>query len=417
MPFSFNLKYFLFALGILGTESFFSICSLIGFGYDGESNSSLFAIYSLILYLIILLLSIKDLRNTKSIKKRHPILLVPFILTLFFCIDFISVPKSGLEWTLKSYQLFLILCAPMIYLGVNLSKEDSFKKVVPFMDVFMLIISLGIIITLPRLMTLGMMTTNGEKSDYNSISYYSAFCFGYFYYFLMSNNKERFLFFQRRLFKYFTVFLLICLAICVAVSGGRGGMVLMLLYFIVVPLLLKKNYIRIFIIYLFVGIVAFFIIDYLMSGNSEFATYLDYGLNRAFEYLSSDGVDMSKTSNRDEAYSFALNLIQESPLLGYGFFRTIGEFGYPHNFFLEILLDGGVVLLLFTMGILILLFKKIILMIKLKCNMIIIILSLYTFISLLFGGSYLMRGLFWFCVSYLLSSNVKQIKANKRVAS
>lgn len=234
----------------------------------------------------------------------------------------------------------------------------------------------------------------------------------------MSNNKERFIFFQRRLFRYFTVFLLICLAICVAVSGGRGGMVLMLLYFIVVPLLLKKNFIRIFIIYLFVGIVAFLIINYLMSGNSELATYLDYGLNRAFEYLSSDGVDMSKTSNRDDAYSFALNLIQESPLFGYGFFRTIGEFGYPHNFFLEILLDGGVVLLLITMGILIAIFKKIILMIKLKCNMIIIILSLYTFISLLFGGSYLLRGLFWFCVSYLLSSNVKQIKnkVNKSVA-
>ena len=44
-------------------------------------------------------------------------------------------------------------------------------------------------------------------------------------------------------------------------------------------------------------------------------------------------------------YELALKNIQLNPWTGYGIFHTIGKFGYPHNIFLEMLEQGGVLYL------------------------------------------------------------------------
>ena len=126
-------------------------------------------------------------------------------------------------------------------------------------------------------------------------------------------------------------------------------------------------------------------------------------MDRAFSYISSSGIDMAQTSNRDIVFELAQKNIEANRYTGYGIFHTIGAFGYPHNIFLEILEGGGIFYFAFWIIILIISIKRAYFIIKIERNLLFLVpLFIYPFVNLLFSGSYLMTGMFWFVLVFVL---------------
>ena len=126
-------------------------------------------------------------------------------------------------------------------------------------------------------------------------------------------------------------------------------------------------------------------------------------MDRAFSYISSSGIDMAQTSNRDIVFELAQKNIEANRYTGYGIFHTIGAFGYPQNIFLEILEGGGIFYFAFWIIILIISIKRAYFIIKIERNLLFLVpLFIYPFVNLLFSGSYLMTGMFWFVLVFVL---------------
>lgn len=126
-------------------------------------------------------------------------------------------------------------------------------------------------------------------------------------------------------------------------------------------------------------------------------------MDRAFSYISSSGIDMAQTSNRDIVFELAQKNIEANLYTGYGIFHTIGAFGYPHNIFLEILEGGGIFYFAFWIIILIISIKRAYFIIKIERNLLFLVpLFIYPSVNLLFSGSYLMTGMFWFVLVFVL---------------
>ena len=119
---------------------------------------------------------------------------------------------------------------------------------------------------------------------------------------------------------------------------------------------------------------------------------------------------MSKTSNRDILYEESIKLIKKKPLIGYGFLDYLNQtgFGYPHNFFLEVLLQGGLLFLIIWSIFLIYFFHRLTILIKNNKNYIVILpFVVYCFIQLLFSSTYLLEPFFWFSIIFVFTASSK----------
>ena len=136
---------------------------------------------------------------------------------------------------------------------------------------------------------------------------------------------------------------------------------------------------------------------------------LEFDMSKV-DYIDSSGINMDGTSNRGMFYEKALNIFSENILFGHGIFRyTIraGEF-YAHNIFLDILVQGGIILMILFLFLLLCFFNKLrkILKYDSKSNLILIFV-IYSFTQLLFTGIYLQDTFFWFSLAYVFSYSFK----------
>ena len=200
----------------------------------------------------------------------------------------------------------------------------------------------------------------------------------------------------------------------VLLSGGRGGMVLLIVnvLFFVLFYSKKKGKLAKGILYLVAGFVILSsILAVVIANNDELSKLYEYGSERAFSYVSdSGGIDMQGTGGRDWVFSDAINNIKENPF-GFGLFRSYGLFVYPHNFFLEILLDGGLLYFTFVMGFIIYLYNKLKKILRQSTDFYCFLPVLtYPLIILLFSSTYKHHCMFWFCISFISS----YVLSNKR---
>ena len=86
--------------------------------------------------------------------------------------------------------------------------------------------------------------------------------------------------------------------------------------------------------------------------------------------------------------------------MGRGLFRSIQEI-YPHNFFLEVTEQGGVLYLLFWIVMLVFLARKIDAMIVHEHLYILFPLAIYPAVFLMFSGTYTITSMFWFVICYV----------------
>ena len=187
-------------------------------------------------------------------------------------------------------------------------------------------------------------------------------------------------------------------------SGGRGGVVFLFALAGLISLIFvkKRNIFKVLFFVLPLGLLGVVIIFDLVQ-NSVLENTFNRGMDRAFSYISSSGIDMAQTSNRDIVFELAQKNIEANLYTGYGIFHTIGAFGYPHNIFLEILEGGGIFYFAFWIIILIISIKRAYFIIKIERNLLFLVpLFIYPSVNLLFSGSYLMTGMFWFVLVFVL---------------
>lgn len=414
-----KIKLFVYSLDLLSQEYFFCFCSLFGIRYEGVGSSSIYVIYSVVLFALTMLFVVSDLMKNRRFIKKRGFIVLPFVMSFIFGIEYMITPDTGIEWTWKSYMFFMLFCMPAMYIGTAISIKRAINTLYPFLDTVILIMTFGLLRSIPTLLSTGVASlTGGESANYNTIAYCSAVCFGFVYYGLLSNPEERFAIFRSNLFRIVSVILLPALAYCAFSSGGRGGSLLLIVLFVYLTWACvgKGNFMKMALIGIPLLIALVVGSSYVLRSNALLSAAFDNGTERAFQYITGSGsIDMTQTSNRDIIYENALNAVKEDPIAIRGLFRTIGMRGYPHNFFIEILLDGGIFYFIFWVVYLFRTILKGYKMIKREKDLFFMsIIGVYIFINTFFGGTYLMTGLFWFLLAmvsnYQLSGRYSSYK-------
>lgn len=121
-----------------------------------------------------------------------------------------------------------------------------------------------------------------------------------------------------------------------------------------------------------------------------------------------------RSNGRSEIYTFAVQAINNSPIIGNGIYFDRGFAAYAHNVFLELFVDFGIIIgLLTSLSLIICSYRMLVVSKKNSdnCFTIALILIFCVIGELLFSGSYLREPMFWFLIGLFCNSlNVMSYK-------
>ncbi|MDO9511675.1 MAG: O-antigen ligase family protein [Bacteroidales bacterium] len=403
------MRNFIFITLLFFPEVFFSLAAIFGRDYSGAEHSDIY-IYSTV---ATVLLSLFFVFGESTYKKVAPISRANI---LFYSIPFLAIVFYLIESPLNAngkqfFRLFFAFSASSIYVGTYMAANNYLIKIAKWIDVVFIVIMVGLISSLPRMVNLNEIVVGGLI--YQQISYNAAFAFSLgLYSLLFGNSYQRYKLFKSRFYKIMTSVSLFFIVLIIIISAGRGGSVLLITSTIVILLYRFKNIIgfkkNIRIITSLV--ILFYIFQFILP--QEFIPLTKIGTERLISYFSFGGIDMNDTSGRNIVYSVAWKMFIEQPIFGYGIFKYVSTFNlyiddvipYPHNIILEFLLQGGIFYLIFWLLILWKYFLKFKIILKHNStNGLLIPISLLPITLLLFSGTYLTTGLFWFSLSYVFN--------------
>ena len=237
--------------------------------------------------------------------------------------------------------------------------------------------------------------------DYQIISYYMADCFLLNAYYLIFFKDKPKNIFQKAL-NIAVVITMFVNAFQAYYAGGRGGAILQTFALIYIIWYLRKNkYISV--IHL-AFITVFFVVGFMYIANRmDLMGSEGYGRLTDFSSLNNDG--------RVELYNSAFYYWKSSPIFGYGIgsiWYTVGY--YSHNFFTDVLAEGGMIGFLLMM---ILLYKALVrlyIFSKLDKNFVLVMFYSFTgLIMLLFSAYWFDNEQFWFLMGAAWSIDYKRI--------
>jgi O-antigen ligase len=372
---------------------FFSISSIFSYEYPGFPDSKLYVFVLLTLFLLFFILHIFVAKiNALLFHYLFPffILFIGLLSTVFYNLD--------LGNFFVQYILFVL---PAIFFSIYIGKYVPIYIFSNYFLFFCLINSLAYALVISKMVSL----SPNELISFFGGGHYQGFAYGVSLTYLLMLIFFLFYSFSSS-FWFKSSFILVFIShwIEVLLSGARGAFLVILVGTFVL-LFIKFKFLKIFKIII---VSAFFcsLIIYIFSFlNFEFFDRFLLGFERVFSYLSIEGIDMSKTSNREDFYDLAIRLIKEKPFTGYGIFRYQKFMGaYPHNFFLEVLLQGGICLLFLWMLVLTFFFVRLKRLINSNSlHYFILAPVIYSSIQLMFSGSYLLEPLFWFSICYVFN--------------
>lgn len=380
---------------------FFSVNSLLGRIYGGSASS-----HDYMLYLVGLLLMNIMMRGWIYGKKRtiRPVeicvLLIPMlyvVLILFTCVSQGTVAEA-----IPSEILYLIMWQYMAILSVlNLQYYCSMDSIIYAVDWFVMLVFLSG--CRAAISSMGQASNSMDTfggATYQAASYFMAFAFGINTLLLLIKRKVCYLqkmhIYVSNIVRMAISGILVCL---VLFSGGRAGIVVVFVYLLVLTWWCWINKRFSMNIWCFGAILCLalllFVLTVLMD-NPIFS--LRFG--RVFEYITSSGIDMSKTSGRDKIYAFYWECIKQKPVLGYGIlsFEYMNEYA-PHNIILQILVEGGFIYLILCIGVVGWIYRKWMYN-KSLSKYFMIIMAIYPMVKTMFSANYLNDEVFWFAVMW-----------------
>lgn len=395
------------AMSIFKVELFFSIAAFVGYIYLGSDSSPIYIV--LMIGIGVLNIGIGILTLLKS-KRRLIEIIFLFGVPLIILSEFImSRAKSTLAIALQQEQfnVFLAFSFPALFCGWFIAKNkiDLYFSAL----LVMLLISAGSIVSILIPFISGEYFIVMGGASYQTASYYTALALGLNIY-LMSFKANHTDITKKSniLIQISQISLLVFQSIMVIIPGGRGAFILMVIYlcFFIINSLTKRNIIRVLYAVFFITIL-FVILGKVFQrllGNTLFLK----GFNRAIAFIGPGGtLNWEGSSGRLPIYQESINLFLKSPVIGYGLYGYLSKVSfrsYPHNLFLEILLQGGLVYLSGWVVFFWYLLKKMyFLILHDKRNRLLLYIGLYPTVKLMFSGSYLTEGLFWFIISFLIS--------------
>lgn len=401
-----KIKILVYSNILLSQTLFFSVFAILGLTYQGSGESNIYTLY--LVGSAFLAYSIFFIELIKRVTFK-PVLVIIFTFPIIFLLFNFLAPEHG--FVKSQTNLFFVLVLPAALVGYIVARTDKLRLINKGFVIAGAIVFIGVLRVLPRLFSssvIDLMDVFGG-GQYQAFSYFCAFSFLTFLrYFLYQHDLK--------LWKYLIyIFVLLVLCAGVILSGGRGGLIVVLTG-LMVFIIRKKGFFK-FAKYFILSVLGVFLLLYFASKSIFFfSERITESFDRLFSFISSDGINMEGTSNRDDFYSIAISKISESLIFGYGIFGLVDSLGeyYPHNIFLEVLLQGGIVYLVVFLIVIINFFYKLSRLIRLKKDEdIILIPTIYSVVLLLFSSSYLQEPFFWFSLSYVFSypfNNLRNIK-------
>jgi len=402
-----KLKIIVYSNILLSQTLFFSLYAILGLTYQGRGESSAYTLYLVVSSFLAYFLFFQELIKRSTFK---PVLIAIFLAPIILLLFVILAPQH--DFVRTQTNLFFVLVMPAALVGYIVARSNKLDLINKAFVFGAYVVFFAVLRVLPRLISLPvieLMDVFGG-GQYQAFSYFCAFSFLTFLRHFLNKNDLKL--WQSCGY----LFMLLVLFSGVILSGGRGGLVVV--FAGLVTFIIRKKGLLKFLKYLIFGLIVAYILIYLaIELNFSFSDRLSESFDRLFSFISSDGINMEGTSNRDDFYGIAIKNINESLIFGYGIFGLVGSLGeyYPHNIFLEILLQGGIVYLIVFLIIMCCFFYKLAILIKLKrADDIILIPTIYSVVLLLFSSSYLQEPFFWFSLSYVFSYPFNNIN-NKKI--
>lgn len=401
---------------ILMQQIFFVITAIFGYAYLGSENSNSYTLFCAFMFILSFILYFKNSIFERKIRLNE-------ILILFMAVIILSL--SGLEYILSqtvnsryimTVLYFLCFSISSILAGLYCVEKNIMPKLVKYFDVYNIVAFIVLSSIVMNNFTKNAYFQSSGAFNYQSISYILGFTGGInFYLVFYGENYPRFKFTQSKVFFMLQILLFIGQFIACLLSGGRGGFILFVIYIVFTLLtIVRKNQIKKvpkLILIILLIIFSFFVLSNIFIGNSLFENSID----RIVSFISpAGGINWEATSQRNIVYLEAIAMIFKRPLIGYGFWGYLNtafgiKWGYPHNFFLEALLQGGIIYFLFSLILLIICIYKIKKIIAFNTNYeFLSILAIYPVINLMMSGTYVTNSLFWFVLTILLSKDNKK---------
>ncbi len=396
---------------------YFSLLSILGMSHSGEEETPFY--WVLVIFSSIMAYCFIALRI--FINGHIRLSLLPlYVLPVAIVIIYLWTGNfAGLAF--QSFALFLVFVAPAFYVGIVLGSQGSIEEYSQSLFGLGFLVSVGVMATIPVLVNtdLNVLFEVFAGGHYQSLSYFAALAFVIIlvHLFALSGNKSG-------LMMLMLVLLMIGDLVVIFISGGRGGLVVVTFGILAVTVL--KLPVRKFLtVLLIIFLLVYFMVIVLQNVDFASKDRVMESSMRLISYIGDGGIDLSKSSNRDIYYGQAIQYISQRPIFGYGLFGVIdhspdpffGEPGlyYPHNLFLEVLLHGGVIYLFVFLTILFWFGYKFCKMIAYDESQILLLpFFAYSFVQLMFSGTYLQESLFWFVFAYVMAYPSREFRMKNR---
>lgn len=409
------MKNLIYLIVLFAAPFFFSITAILGLGYYGEAGDNTYRFYCIACFLIGIFTFLSN-----YIHQNHPPrnFISILIITIFVVVGALSDYTSD-----KSWLCLVAFCLPSTFIGIYYANRRSVIEMEKWLDVVALIITIALPIMVYRL---NVIRFEGGGSYSQSLSYYAALCFLINLFILKyGHTNRRFSFFRTYFYKLFVYFMFTVYVLVILVSGGRGGFVTLFLGIFVFLLTFRGSRLRMFGLILSTAMVGIIVsVSFLICAEENILTTFEENSERVFSYLSSSGIDMNETSGRNSVFEKSIRLFNNSPIIGYGLFsykeildKNI-NLPYPHNLFLEWLLQGGLLLCTIGLFILYMFITRLKQIIKENEDFIIILpFVIYPFTMLMYTGSYMEEPFFWFCMTLVFNYKLVNFKNKKLVSA
>lgn len=382
---------------------FFAIMSILSIEYSGLSDSNSYVYTLIVTWAVFLIFYFRNILSTKFYLVSDVIF---YLLIIFFFLAFLYDVNNEAILNKTIFYQYVLMIVPVALFAIDFGRYEFLDNVFRYFFYFCQVIFLSIVFVIPKMLKIDVV----NLSTFYGGGHYQGF--GYLVSLSFLINLVYLFYFLKRINILKKIYFIISFAIHLSgaiFSGARGSMIVIILGAIIL-LFLKYNIKRFLDIILKSVLLLFLSFNLLLIFLADYSDRIIESSDRIFSYLSDGTIDMSKTSNRDILYEESLKHIKNSPLFGYGFFDYLKQtgFGYPHNFFLEILLQGGIIYLFFWIFILVLFFHKLITLISHDKKYIVIFpFVIYCFTLLMFSGSYILEPFFWFSIIFVFTASSK----------
>lgn len=367
---------------------FFCTLSLFSSSYESGGTT-----YSLYIFSLAAIIGFILLLNSIKVFVRHEFILPPIKVVIIFVFLVLLVfvaagyAYSRTEATLKMLQFFLAFTTPSIFLALSIKEKDIhiFYKFMKYLNVY-----LTISVFLAFIKTGNLDSLAG--ASHLTVGYTMAAMFP-FNFIMMTNEKSLFK-------KLFYMILLVFNIYATFLSGSRGALAGIVVTFIIMFYMYGIKERKFFSNLLLLAFVVFGVVYVLNNTNDT-----GQGLWRMSLLLSEDGGISS--SGRDIYYETAISQFNDHPIIGNGvaaFKNRFGFYVFPHNIFLEVLTDFGIVgLTLFVIALLITTKKARIMLKRDIQNQYIVLLFVQSMVMLMVSGSFLVDTQFWISLTLILT--------------